>query len=431
MASPTSQYELTQKIGPYLDRHLVFPLLEFIQLKKTFPENEVLQAKIELLQKTNMVDFAMDIYKNLNNTEEVPKDMTDRRTEVVKKLKSSQEGALPLVQFLSNANLVKQLRQDKAYNLQFLAEHKIGYEQIEALFEFAKFQFDCGNYSAAQEFLYHYRTLSTSNEKGFSALWGKFAADILMQDWETALEDMARLKDVIDAKNIFTPLNQLQQRVWLLHWSLFVFFNHENGRNAIIDLFFQDKYMNAIQTNAHHLLRYLAVAVVINKRRRNMLKDLIRVIQQESYTYSDPITEFLECLFVRYDFEGAQVKLRECEAVLKEDFFLNTVWEEFVENARLFIFETYCRIHQCIDIKMLAEKLNMDQEAAELWIVKLIRSAKLQAKIDSKAGTVIMGVQHAGIYENIIEKTRTLSFRTYELSSVMMRHSTFAEPARV
>jgi translation initiation factor 3 subunit E len=65
--------------------------------------------------------------------------------------------------------------------------------------------------------------------------------------------------------------------------------------------------MNAIQTNAHHLLRYLAVAVVINKRRRNMLKDLVRVIQQESYTYSDPITEFLECLFVRYDFEGAQV----------------------------------------------------------------------------------------------------------------------------
>ena len=55
-----------------MDRHLVFPLLEFIQLKNTFPENEVLQAKIELLQKTSMVDFTMDIYKNLNNTEDVP-----------------------------------------------------------------------------------------------------------------------------------------------------------------------------------------------------------------------------------------------------------------------------------------------------------------------------------------------------------------------
>ena len=35
--------------------------------------------------------------------------------------------------------------------------------------------------------------------------------------------------------------------------------------------------------------------------------------------------------------------------------------EEFIQNARLFIFETYCRIHQCIDIKMLSEKLNMGQ----------------------------------------------------------------------
>lgn len=135
-------------------------------------------------------------------------------------------------------------------------------------------------------------------------------------------------------QTIFTPLNQLQQRMWLMHWSLFVFFNHENGRNSIIDLFFQDRYMNAIQTNAHHLLRYLAAAVVINKRRRNVLKDLIRVIQQEAHSYSDPITEFLECLFVHYDFEGAQVKLRECEAVLDQDFFLQSIKEEFVENAR-------------------------------------------------------------------------------------------------
>ena len=46
-----------------------------------------------------------------------------------------------------------------------------------------------------------------------------------------------------------------------------------------------------------------------------MLKELIKVIQQERYTYSDPVTEFLECLYVNYDFEGAQQKLRECEEV--------------------------------------------------------------------------------------------------------------------
>ena len=46
-----------------------------------------------------------------------------------------------------------------------------------------------------------------------------------------------------------------------------------------------------------------------------MLKELIKVIQQEQYTYRDPITEFLECLYVNCDFEGAQLKLVECEKV--------------------------------------------------------------------------------------------------------------------
>jgi len=417
-----AEYDLTPKVAKFMDRHMVFPLFEFLQVKQVYPEDEILEGKIKLLQPTNMVDFAMDIYKSLHPDSETPPAMIERRAVVVAKLKKYQEEANPLVQFLSTPALVKQLRQEKAYNLQFLQEKfQIGPEQIEALYHYAKFQFECGNYSAAAEFLYHYRTLCTNSEMSFSALWGKLAADILMQDWENAIEDIARLKENIDSKGTSsTPLNQLQQRTWLMHWSLFVFFNHDNGRNNIIDLFFQERYMNAIQTHAHHLLRYLAAAVIINKRRRNMLKELIRVIQQEHYTYHDPITQFLECLFVNYDFDGAQQKLKECETVLQNDFFLANCWEEFVENARLFIFETYCRIHQCIDIKMLAEKLNMDHEAAELWIVNLIRSARLQAKIDSKAGTVIMGTQHMGIYEQLIEKTKSLGTRSYQLANTVM-----------
>jgi translation initiation factor 3 subunit E len=74
--------------------------------------------------------------------------------------------------------------------------------------------------------------------------------------------------------------------------------------------------LNAIQSNAHHLLRYLATAVILNKRRRQLvMRELMKVIQQESYTYKDPITEFLECLYIDYDFEGAQQKLKECEEV--------------------------------------------------------------------------------------------------------------------
>ncbi|KAL5658368.1 hypothetical protein ACJX0J_031531, partial [Zea mays] len=161
------------------------------------------------------------------------------------------------------------------YNLNSLIEkHLIGPDHIEALYQYAKFQFECGNYSGAADYLYQYGALCTNTE-------------ILTQNWDLALEELNRLKEIIDSKNFSSPLNQLQNRIWLMHWALFIFFNHI-------------RYLNAIQTNAHHLIRYLATSVVVNKRRRNMLKELIKVIQQEHHTYKDPITEFLECLYVNY-----------------------------------------------------------------------------------------------------------------------------------
>ncbi len=64
--------------------------------------------------------------------------------------------------------------------------------------------------------------------------------------------------------------------------------------------------------------------------------------------------------------------------------------DDFVDNARLLVFEAYCRIHQCIDLRMLAAKLNMDESAAEKWVVNLIRNADLNAKINSQVSDVFV-----------------------------------------
>lgn len=45
-----------------------------------------------------------------------------------------------------------------------------------------------------------------------------------------------------------------------------------------------------------------------------------------------------------------KLKLSYFAQVLSNDFFLVATRDDFIENARLFIFETYCRIHQRIDI---------------------------------------------------------------------------------
>ncbi|KAM0033969.1 putative proteasome component (PCI) domain, eukaryotic translation initiation factor 3 subunit E [Helianthus debilis subsp. tardiflorus] len=430
-----SKYDLTPRIAPNLDRHLVFPLLEFTQERELYPNDQILKAKIELLNNTNMVDYAMDIHKSLYHTEDVPQDMVDRRVEVVARLKSLEEAAAPLVTFLQNPNAVQELRADKQYNLQMLNErYQIGPEQIEALYQYAKFQFECGNYSGAADYLYQYCALCTNAERSLSALWGKLAAEILMQNWDIALDELNRLKEIIDSKNFASSLNQVQSRIWLMHWSLFIFFNHDNGRTQIIDLFNQDKYLNAIQTNAPHLLRYLATAFIVNKKRRPQFKEFIKVIQQEQHSFSDPITEFLACVYVNFDFDGAQKKMKECEDVIMNDPFLGKrveesnytvvpLKDEFLENARLFIFETYCRIHERIDVGVLAEKLNLNYEDAERWILNLIRTSKLDAKINTQTGTVVMEPNHPNVYEQLIDHTKGLSGRTYKLVSQLLEHA--------
>jgi translation initiation factor 3 subunit E len=92
-----------------------------------------------------------------------------------------------------------------------------------------------------------------------------------------------------------------------------VFLSCSNARSEVIDLFFSERYLQTIQTNCPHILRYLTTAVITNPRRRNVLKDLVRIIQQEHNTYRDPITEFVECLLVNFDFDSAQSKLKQCE----------------------------------------------------------------------------------------------------------------------
>jgi len=420
-----SNYDLSFEIGQFADQHLMLKILDFLEEKKVYvdPKNptvvapEVMAGKLELLKQTNMVDYAVDIYKKQNPGKGESEEMKQRRNDVVKEMTTLKAECEPIIKLLADQELVRQLRADKLFNVAYLeAEHQINPQLVETLYKYAKSHFQGGQYESAADLLGYYRILGTNQENLFSALWGKLAAEILMQNWEMALEDLNRLREAIEAKTSSTPLEQLQHRSWLVHWGLFVFFNHPNqerGRNGIVDLLFNERYLCAVQTNCPHMLRYLTAAVICNKRRRLVLKDLVKVIQQERYTYTDPVTKFIECLYVDFDFDQAQQQLGECENVLANDYFLHTMAPEFLENARVFIFETYCRIHQKIDIGMLAEKLHMENaEDAERWIVNLIRNASLDAKIDSKANHVIMGIKNPSVYQSVRIRRTWLSEAT-------------------
>lgn len=421
-----AKFDLTSRIGQYLDRHLIFPMLEFLYEKQMYDENELLQTKLDIISKTKMIDYTIDIRKLLNHKCEIPEEFKMKRAEVVQELCTLQDDVAVVMALMSDEEIMKKMenmRDSKALNTYLTQESDFKIEMMDSVVKLAKCRYECGNYSIAISYLYFYMLIMPPTDKNYlNVLWGKLACEILVQNWDTALEDLNKLRDYIDNNIIGNSLQVLQQRTWFIHWSLFVFFNHPKGRDLIIEMFlYRPHYLNAIQTMCPHILRYLATSVIINRSRRSILKDLVKVIQQESYTYRDPITEFLEHLYVNFDFDGARQKLQECQTVVFSDFFLVGLLNEFVENARLMIFETFCRIHQCISIDMLAEKLNMEPEVAECWIVNLIRNAHLDAKIDSKLGHVVMGGQPTSPYQQLVEKIETLSVRSEALENLTER----------
>ena len=72
-------------------------------------------------------------------------------------------------------------------------------ENLATLYQYAKFQYECGNYAGASQYLYFYRVLVHDDDKNASsAIWGKLACEILTQNWDAALDDINRLKEVID-----------------------------------------------------------------------------------------------------------------------------------------------------------------------------------------------------------------------------------------
>uniref|UniRef100_A0A7S3PJJ9 Eukaryotic translation initiation factor 3 subunit E n=1 Tax=Aplanochytrium stocchinoi TaxID=215587 RepID=A0A7S3PJJ9_9STRA len=457
---PVAKYDLTRTIAPYLDLHMMFPLIQFLEEKAFYKQEDLTNVLVDFLRPTNMHDYTLEILGNLGEVDSaVEEELIQRRDETVHYLNELEESCAPLLDILRNEETLNQLITEENFTLEYLEQaYGINVDVVDSFYRYGKCTYDCGNYQEVIFIMYYYRLLVGENtDYSFNALWGKLAAEILMlqtnDNVANALKDAQRLQQMIDERDelgVRNPghhLEQLQLRSWLLHWSIFIFFKNpmeeepEESKTEglevpaaadmpvylmtqMIEFFISQKYLNALQTNCPWLLRYLTAAVIISKARRRTLRLLVNVIRQEQYTYRDPITEFIECLCVKFDFEAAQEKLLECEKVLVGDYFLQGFQETFMNNARLFIFETYCRIHTKIDTKMLSAKLNMGNEDAERWIVNLIREAKLDAKIDSEQGHVIMGKRHASSYQQTIDKTKDLTYRSYQLvNNVLNMHN--------
>jgi translation initiation factor 3 subunit E len=117
------KYDLTQTIVPFLDRHLIFPLLQYLSQEDMYPAKDLTQAKYDLLKPTHMTDYIASLWKEIHDSDEVPSEFTEKREQVLATLQKLEEDSQRVLSVLEDQEVVSALRQDKTQNLQYLKEH--------------------------------------------------------------------------------------------------------------------------------------------------------------------------------------------------------------------------------------------------------------------------------------------------------------------
>lgn len=361
------QHGLTARMAPFMDPHLLLPMLN--HLKELGANTDM--AELDVVSATMMVDYEKELYTKVHSGAP-PAELDEKGASVLGRLDALDAPLAPLRNLMEDdPETVQRMRDEGIYTVENLSEtHGITADHVEMLYEYAKLTYETGNYSLAKVYLGHYQLLGPEGSSlVVRAGWGKLAAEILEAITLASNPELQSQLDHDNVQAIFAQaaadlqvvssqidessdgaLDQLSKRAWLLHWALFVYFQQaEGGREALVEFYFQEKYVNTIQTYCPWLLRYLAFALLTDKRhwRSRKMDLLLKMINLEQYEYSDPITEFLYALMKNSDFAEAQSKLEGCEQVLTQDYFLAPAKADFLEVSGSWMC-VLCVIQPCV-----------------------------------------------------------------------------------
>ena len=226
---------------------------------------------------------------------------------------------------------------------------------VEAMFKMAKFQYDAGEYSASIAYLDLYQELTSDvNGPNIGIYWGKLAACIQnyqdgdgwdkSPEWEKAF-NLAWARDgSIDSairERYMPDIKRLQERTWLLHWSLNILAEYPSKREALLDIYLRDENLLVVSLTCPWLLRYIITTLLLFRKKHHLVSKVVRLLTPEALALGDPMIKFLQSVAVDFDFEAAKAVMNDCcRAIVTDPFLKITVLpEHFREVARRFLFD--------------------------------------------------------------------------------------------
>lgn len=150
---------------------------------------------------------------------------------------------------LSNPTEQQKLRTDMQFTLEKLraSEKKITIEDCQALFDYAKVEYELQKYKEAEKLLFNLKEILVNETFTHAALvsqvfWGLLACEILNGKSREVIEltTVRKIKDMLKTRLVESPMAMLHQTSWLLHWSLVFSFTAERS-NGLFAAMLADK----------------------------------------------------------------------------------------------------------------------------------------------------------------------------------------------
>lgn len=403
------KYDLTEKFITYLDRHLINPLLENLELIED--AKTVGQAEYELLKDTYMTNYVGELYMKLNPNGKIPDEITNKEKEISAKLEELNKSTKITLDKLVSSEVQDNLKQDKNENRQFLKSHGIDDAKINELFELGQLQFNRGDYITASDLLNNFKLLSTDQNLLVKATWGRLVCEINNDEWVESKNEMTKLRDVIDNRNFQgSTVDQLKFRTWLIHYALFIYFNSkEAGLSQLVDLFMSSSYLSTVEAACPWILRYISVALLYSGDFKK-LKELLKAIEVESYEYQDPFTNLLATSFTTFKFEKLNEIINEIKVLVKTDYFISKLDSEKLSNViSEIVLSNVVKIYQGLTVESLQQIVNIDAEQVKK-IVESSESIELSAD-----GFLTLKKENGDLYYQVYEKTKALNYKSTQI----------------
>jgi translation initiation factor 3 subunit E len=459
-----AEMDLTARMAPFLDVHMQIKLLDFIEEKGVFPSSAVGKQRLRCLLATDLIEQTEAEFSRLSKSDSTIKNEFNDALEAAKSRAQEHKNELdsltsdPILQkiktVLTDQSQIETFRASKMYTLEGLAESDVDFNETNftKYTRMGKLLYEMGNYEETDLILSSYLTIDGCKlaSSSSSIIWGRLASKLLLG--KNLNECYSDFKDVRlnveysyekDGKsNTATQIEQLTARAWILHWSMFLqFANRDDKALAEKDNIFvadYDKpniYMQVMENLCPWMLRYHIVSTILSSRQpMSSITKLVEQIKIMRSHYEDPFGQFIIALYSDFDFDLAQLKMKECCTIASNDFFLSKHSKRFRDQARLLMCEVYCQIHRTVNLVTLSQQLELQADEAEKWMVDMVRSAttsNVDRRIDSSEKLIIMRPPVRSAYEGTMEFTRELNARSSalvdNLDFIVQKQSSYAK----